>query len=109
MLIGTAINCLFPGLAAAFAIYYWQKPAPPGVRDYWLVYCAATVLGAISMWWTPYFRGTDQKTRDLYTKMYAGTRQVLPPHGDNPRPNLMHLFLHTLGAINLVLAAALWL
>ncbi len=73
------------------------------------MYCAATVLGAISMWWTPYFRGTDQKTRDLYTKMYAGTRQVLPPHGDNPRPNLMHLFLHTLGAINLVLAAALWL
>jgi hypothetical protein len=108
-LIGTAINSLIPGSAAALAIYYWQKPAPLGVRTYWLVYCAVVVLGAIAMWWIPYFRGTDQKTKDLYSKMYAGTRQVLPPHGDNPRPNVFHLFLHALGATNLILAAVLWL
>jgi hypothetical protein len=109
MVIGTAVNCFFPGLPAAVAIYYWQKPAPPGVRDFWLVYCAVVVLGAITMWWIPYFRGTDQKTKDLYSKMYAGTHQVLPQHGDNPRPNPLHLFLHALGVINLILAAALWL
>ena len=27
VVIGTAVNCLIPGIAAAFAIYYWQKPA----------------------------------------------------------------------------------
>jgi hypothetical protein len=108
VVIGTAVNCLIPGIAAAFAIYYWQKPAPPGVRNYWLIYCALVVMSAIAMWWIPYFRGTDQKTKDLYSKMYAGTLQVLPPHGDNPRPNVFHLFLHTLGAINLVLAVAIW-
>ena len=108
-LIGAAVNSLFPGSAAAIAIYYWHKPAPFGVRSYWLFFCAVTVLGAITMWWIPYFRGTDQKTKDLYSKMYAGTRQVLPPHGDNPRPNVFHLFLHALGATNLILAAVLWL
>jgi hypothetical protein len=109
MVIGTVVNCLFPGIAAAQAIYYWQKPVPPGVRNYWLIYCAVVVMGAIAMWWVPYFRGTIQKTKDLYSKMYAGTHQVLPQHGDNPRPNLFHLFLHTLGVINLVLATAFWL
>jgi hypothetical protein len=49
-LIGTAVNSIFPGLAAAFAIYYWQKPAPLGVRTYLLVYCTVTVLGTITMW-----------------------------------------------------------
>lgn len=108
-IIGTAVNSLFPASAAAVAIYYWQRPAPTGARIYWLIYCAVVVLGAIGMWWIPCFRGTDQKTRDLYSKMYAGTRQVLPPHGDNPRPNVFHLFLHALGATNLILAAVLWL
>jgi hypothetical protein len=107
MLIGTAINSVFPGLAAAFAIYYWHRPAPPGVLNYWLIYCAVMVFGAIMMWWVPYFRGTNQKTKDLYSKMYAGTLQVLPPHGDNPRPNVFHLFAHALGLSTLTLAVVL--
>src|SRR5471032_3406728 len=109
MLIGTAVNGIFPGLAAALAIYYWHTPAPSGVRDYWLIYCAVGVIGAIAMWWIPYFRGTDQKTKDLYAKMCAGTIQVLPLRGDNPRPNLFHLVLHALGATSLILATAIWL
>ena len=108
VLIGTMVNCLIPGITAAFAIYYWQKPAPPWLWNYWLISCSLAVMGAISMWWIPYFRGTDQKTKDLYSKMYAGTLQVLPPHGDNPRPNVFHLFLHALAAITLVLTVVLW-
>jgi hypothetical protein len=94
-------------LAAAFAIYYWHRPAPPGVLDYWLIYCVVTVLSAIMMWWVPYFRGTNQKTRDLYSKMYAGTLHVLPPRGDNPRPNVFHLLLHASGLVSLILAVVL--
>ena len=36
LVIGTAVNCIFPGLAAGLAIYYWQKSPPAGVRNFWL-------------------------------------------------------------------------
>ena len=106
--VGTVINCLFPGLAVAFAFYYWHRPKPGFVLDYWIIYCGITVIGAITAWWIPYFRGTDEKTKQLYSAMYAGTRQVLPAHGDNPRPNLLHLYFHALFLSNLVLATVLW-
>jgi hypothetical protein len=109
VMIGTAVNSIFPGGAAALAIYYWHTPAPSGVRNFWLIYSAVGVLGAIAMWWIPYFRGTDQKTKERYSKMCAGTIQVLPPRGDNPRPNLFHVVLHTLGATTLILATVIWL
>jgi hypothetical protein len=104
MLLATVINALFPGLAAAFAIYYWNRPAPVGVENYWVLYCGITLLSAIGMWYIPYFFGASEKTRDMYTRMYAGTRQVLPPRGDNPRPNLLHLYFHALFVATLVLA-----
>jgi len=108
MWIGTVVNALLPGAAVFFAIRYWHQPKPSFVLTYWLAYCAITGMGAIQAWWWPYFRGTDQKTKDLYAKMYAGTRQVLPPRGDNPRPNLLHLYFHTLFLITLVLSIVLW-
>jgi hypothetical protein len=108
MIIGAAGNSIVPGVAAALAIYYWRTPAPGGVRDFWLIYCAVGVAGAIAMWWIPYFRGADQKTKDLYAKMCVGTIQVLPPRGDNPRPNLFHVVLHTVGATSLIVATAIW-
>jgi hypothetical protein len=106
--VGTVINSLLPGLAAAFGLYYWNRPKPAFVLNYWIIYCGITGLGAITSWWIPYFRGTDEKTKELYSKMYAGTRQVLPPRGDNPRPNLLHLYFHALFLINVVLAITLW-
>ncbi len=96
MLIGTVINCIFPGLAAGFALYYWHRAVPSFVLIYWVIYCAITVISATTAWWIPYFRGTDEKTKALYAQMYAGTRQVLPARGDNPRANLLHLYFHVL-------------
>jgi hypothetical protein len=109
MVIGTVVNCSLPGLAAALAIYYWHAHVPMDVRNFWLIYCVAVVAGAIAMWWIPYFRGADQKTKDLYSEMCGGTIQVLRPRGDNPRPNLFHLGLHASGATNLILAGVIWL
>ena len=74
---------------------------------YWVVYCAITVIWAIAAWWIPYFRGTDEATAELYAKMYAGTRQVLPAHGNNPRPNVLHLYFHGLFLSTLVLSGVL--
>ncbi len=109
VLIGTLINSIFPGLAAAFALYFYyvHNFAPRGVETYWVGYCGLTVASAIGMWWIPYFFGTSQKTKDMYARMYAGTYQVLPARGDNPRPNLLHLYFHALFMATFVLALVL--
>lgn len=104
LLIASLINALFPGAAVALAIVYWRTAAPSLAQDYWVLYCAVTVLSAVMMWYVPYVRGTDSRTKDEYARMYAGTRHVLPPHGDNPRPNLLHICFHVLFVVNLALA-----
>ena len=106
-LLATAVNCIFPGIAVAFALYFWNKPKPPYALNYWVIYCAVAVGSAIAMWYLPYLRGTDEKTCREYLNMYAGTRQVLPARGDNPRPNLFHMGIHVLFVVNLFLALAL--
>jgi hypothetical protein len=74
-----------------------------------MIYCAVTVLSAIGMWYVPYLLGTDEKTCRQYTEMYAGTLQVLPARGDNPRPNVAHLCFHVLFVVNLGLSIAVGL
>ncbi len=98
--IATLINSLFPGLAAAFALYYWRRPAPDFARVYWVIYCAVTVASAIAMWWIPYVRGTDERTRALYSRMYAGTHQVLPRAAKIPgRTRSISTFMRCLSSI----------
>lgn len=105
--LATLVNGIFPGVAAAFAFYYWSRPKPGFVTDYWVIYCAVTVASAIAMWYLPYFRGTTEERKREYARMYAGTRQVLPARGDNPRPNLLHLCFHALFVTNFFLALVL--
>jgi hypothetical protein len=105
--IGTLINAIFPGLAVGFAVWFFNRPKPGYVVDYWVIYCAVTVGSAIAMWWIPYFFGCDEKTKLEYARMYAGTRHLLPPRGENPRPNLLHLYFHSLFVVTLALAVAL--
>lgn len=103
----TLINSIFPGLACAFAIEFWNRAKPWWVVDYWVLYCGVTVASAIAMWYLPYFFGTTAERQREYAAMYAGTRQVLPPRGDNPRPNLLHLCFHVLFVITFLMALAL--
>jgi hypothetical protein len=103
----TLINSTFPGLAVGFAFYFWNRPKPTFVTDYWMIYCVVTLGSAIAMWYLPYFLGATAERRREYSAMYAGTRQVLPARGDNPRPNLLHLCFHVLFVVNLVLALVL--
>ena len=78
----TLANATFPGLAVALALWYWNRPAPRLVADYWILYCAVTLLSAIAMWYVPYLFGATEEQRNLYERMYAGTRQVLPQRGE---------------------------
>jgi len=107
LVLGTLSTAIFPAIAAAFALYFWSRPKPEYVYNYWMLYCAITVISAIAMWWIPYFLGTSAETAQMYSELYKGTRQVLPARGDNPRPNLFHLFLHVLFGATLILALVL--
>jgi hypothetical protein len=88
--IATLFNSIFPGIAAGFAVHFWNGPTPSFVPDYWVIYCAVTLLSAVAMWYIPYLLGTTEKQKSEYLSMYAGTRHILPERGDNPRPNLFH-------------------
>ena len=105
--LATLANSIFPGLAAGFAIYFWNRPRPGFVPNYWLIYCSIALLSAIGMWYIPYLRGASEKQKNEYLQMYKGTRHVLPPRGDNPRPNLFHIGIHALFVVNLALAVYL--
>ena len=105
--LATLINAVFPGLAVGFAIYFWNRSQPGFVVNYWMMYCAITLASAIAMWYVPYFRGATQERKLEYSRMYAGTRQVLPPRGDNPCPNLLHVCFHALFAVNFILVLIL--
>ena len=99
-------NSIFPGIAMGFAFYFWNKPKPHFVPNYWIVYCAVALASAVGMWYVPYLRGAPDKQKQEYLAMYAGTRHVLPERGDNPRPNLFHIGIHVLFVLNFCLAVA---
>jgi hypothetical protein len=103
----TLVNAIFPGVAVALAIRFWNRPRPNLVSDYWVVYCGVTLLSAIAMWYVPYLFGATEKRKREFSQMYANTLQVLPPRDNNPRPNLLHVCFHVLFVINLFLALAL--
>ena len=101
----TLANSVFPGVAVAFAWYFWNRPRPAYVDRYWLIYCAVTLLSAVAMWYLPYFLGASEAKKDEYLRFYSGTRQILPPRGNNPRPNLLHVIFHVVFVGTLSLAA----
>src|SRR5258708_2023693 len=45
--IATLINAIFPGIAVAFAILFWNRQKPFFVTRYWVIYCAVTLASAI--------------------------------------------------------------
>jgi hypothetical protein len=103
----TLANAALPGIAAGFALNFWDRPKPGYVSDYWVIYCFVALLSAVGMWYVPYLRGAPEKQKMEYLAMYAGTRQILPERGGNPRPNLFHVGIHVLFAVNFSLALAL--
>lgn len=58
----------------------------------WSFYFVLT-LGAIFSWWVPYFFGSSEKHKEVFSK-FQNTHSFLPPRGDNIRPNTLHVALH---------------
>src|SRR5580692_10031703 len=65
--LATLVNSVFPGIAVAFALYFWNRPKPLYVPTYWVVYCAISVASAIGMWYVPYLRGAPEKQKREYS------------------------------------------
>jgi hypothetical protein len=105
--LATLVNAIFPGIAAGFALYFWSRPRPGYVSNYWVIYCSIALLSAVGMWYVPYLRGAPEKQKREYLTMYTGTRHILPKRGDNPRPNLFHVGIHVLFLVNFCLTLAL--
>jgi len=103
----TLINLIFPGCAVAYAIRFYNTPKPGYVLNYWLIYTLVTVASAVLMWWIPYLFGGSARQREEYSRMYAGTRHVLPEREGNRGPNLTHLAFHVVFLSTLALAVAL--
>lgn len=103
----TLANAVLPGVAVAFAVYFWNSTQPGFVTDYWVIYCGVALLSAIGMWYVPYLRGAPEKQKREYLTMYAGTRHILPPRGDNPRPNVFHMGIHVLFVVTFCLSLIL--
>src|SRR4051812_10809605 len=61
LLLATLINAIFPGVAVGLGFWFWNRPAPAFAANYWISYCAITVLFAITMWYLPYFFGTSEQ------------------------------------------------
>ena len=71
------------------------------------LHCTVTLASAIATWYMPYLLGTTEERKLDYSRMYAGTRQVLASRGDNPRPNLLHVCFHVLFLVNFFLVLML--
>lgn len=102
--LATAINSIFPGVAAAYAVGFFHSAKPGYVHWYWLMYTAIAAASAFLMWWVPYLFGAPAEHRQLYGDLYRGTKFVLPVRRGDPGPNLLHIIFHGLFLSTFVLA-----
>jgi hypothetical protein len=89
--LATLANSVFPGIAAGLAIYFWHRPRPAYVPNYWVIYCAVALLSAVGMWYVPYLRGAPQKQKSRILKHVCGNSANSPcAWGQSPHQSLSH-------------------
>jgi hypothetical protein len=91
-------------IALSLALLYLDQPIPLGVGVYWAAYFGSVLVLMYSLWYKPYIFGATAEQRREFVHAYGRTHHVLPPRGENPRPNTFHLILHALFLVNSVLA-----
>jgi hypothetical protein len=91
-------------VALSLALIYRDLSTPLGVGLYWAAYFGSVLVLMYSMWYKPYLFGATAEQRQEFIHAYGRTHQILPRHGDNPRPNTFHVILHVLFLVNSVLS-----
>lgn len=97
-------NVLPPVLVLVMESRLFGRHKPLGVGLYFAIYFGITLAMMYLSWYHPYFFGATAEEKERYRKAYGRTLQILPRRGDNPRPNTIHLFLHTIFIVNAVLS-----
>ena len=87
-------------IALLLALVYLGQPTPLSVGLYWVAYFGSVLVLMYTMWYKPYFFGATAEQRQEFAYAYGRTHQILPPRGENPRPNTFHLILHALFLMN---------
>ena len=90
-------------VALFFVVRYIGEYKPWFVTAYLVFYFSTTLLLIFLNWYLPYFFGASEKETADYEFLYGRTRQILPPRNGNPRPNALHVILHSLFVINTIL------
>ena len=91
-------------IALSLALIFLDQPTPLGVGLYWAAYFGSVLVLMYFMWYKPYVFGATMEQRQEYMRAYGRTHHMLPPRGENPRPNTFHLILHVLFVVNSALA-----
>jgi hypothetical protein len=95
-------TAVYFGLLLAQAIYFGQtKPFWLGIAGAFY-YCSVWFM-MYQQWYKLYLFGAPEQVCRKYALEYGRTLQILPPRGNNPRPNLLHAILHVLFLVNSVL------
>jgi hypothetical protein len=101
MIVGNSLPAI---VALILALIYIGQPKPLGVGLYWVAYFGSVIVLMYTMWYKPYIFGASAEQRQEYAQAYGRTHQIVPPRGDNPRPNSFHVILHMLFLVNTCLA-----
>jgi hypothetical protein len=101
MIVGNSLPAI---LSLILALIYSGQTKPLGVGLYWAAYFGSVIVLMYTMWYKPYIFGATAEQRQEYAQAYGRTHQILPPRGDNPRPNSFHVILHVLFLVNACLA-----
>lgn len=93
-LLGSATNGILILIPLIITLIYRQKShfSFLAIINISIFYFFLTI-GTILSWWTPYFFGSSQKQKQLFSK-FKNTHYFLPKRGDNIIPNTLHVILH---------------
>lgn len=97
-------NALPAGIALLLESRWFGHPKPLATGLYFVLYYAVTLAMMYMSWYHLYLFGASEERKRAYREEYGNTLQILPPRGDNPRPNALHVFLHLLFIVNTFLA-----
>ncbi len=73
-----------------------------------LIYLFLLLL-EIKKWWIPYLFKSSNEWKRKYERIYRDTMTFLPPHKENPIPNLEKIIFHLLIVATFVLSLFCWI
>jgi len=103
----TVVNTPFFIVYTFILLYYWSTPFSFYAKAYLIVCNALFSMGIIFSWWLPYLFGFPiAQVKDLH-KTHGTTHTFLPPIGNNPIPNTLHVIFHTIFVVNIIATSML--